>query len=61
MIYSKQVPEFITVTCLNWTAVLKEDRFKDVIIESSNSLQSLPFRGLSFSAESSVSGTLAVK
>jgi len=34
MIYSKQVPEFITVTCLNWTPVLKEDRFKDVLIES---------------------------
>src|SRR5688572_9057844 len=26
--------EFITVTCLEWKHVLKEDRFKDIIIES---------------------------
>jgi putative transposase len=34
MIYSKQHPEFVTITCLDWQPILKEDRFKDVIIES---------------------------
>ncbi|HEY5824126.1 MAG TPA: transposase [Cyclobacteriaceae bacterium] len=38
--YSKQPPEFITVTCLKWTPVLKEDRLKDVVIESLNFLVS---------------------
>jgi putative transposase len=27
-------PEFVTVTCLEWKRVLKEDRFKDIIISS---------------------------
>src|SRR5215203_4721318 len=31
---SKQHLEFLTVTCLEWLHVLKEDRFKDIIIES---------------------------
>jgi putative transposase len=31
MIYSKQPPEFMTITCLNWIPVSKEDRFKGVI------------------------------
>ena len=34
MIHSKQHPEFVTITCLNWQPILKEDRFKDIIIES---------------------------
>ncbi|MEQ9412582.1 MAG: transposase, partial [Cyclobacteriaceae bacterium] len=34
MEYSKQHPEFLTVTCLEWRHVLKEDRFKNIIIES---------------------------
>ncbi len=32
--YSKEFPEFVTVTCLNWIPVLKDDRFKDIIVES---------------------------
>ncbi len=32
--YSKQHPEFITVTCLEWKHVLKDDRFKDIVIDS---------------------------
>jgi putative transposase len=32
--YSKEHPEFITVTCLEWKPILQDDRFKDVIIES---------------------------
>ncbi len=27
-------PEFITITCLEWKRVLKDDRFKDIIISS---------------------------
>lgn len=34
MRYSKQPAEFLTVTCLEWKHILKEDRFKDIIIES---------------------------
>ena len=32
--HSKYHPEFITITCLEWKPVLKDDRFKDIIIES---------------------------
>jgi len=38
MIYSKQHPEFVTITCLDWQPILKEDRFRDVIIDSLISL-----------------------
>jgi REP element-mobilizing transposase RayT len=31
---SKEHAEFLTVTCLEWKHVLKEDRFKDIITES---------------------------
>ena len=31
---AKEHPEFLTVTCLEWTHVLKEDRFKDIVIDS---------------------------
>lgn len=34
MWYAKQPAEFLTVTCLEWKHILKEDRFKDIIIES---------------------------
>ncbi len=33
-IYSKEYPEFVTVTCLDWKALLQEDRHKDVITDS---------------------------
>lgn len=33
-ILSKEHAEFLTVTCLEWKHVLKEDRFKDIITES---------------------------
>ncbi len=32
--YSKEHPDFITITCLEWKHVLKDDRFKDLIINS---------------------------
>jgi putative transposase len=31
---SKQYADFITVTCLEWTTLLEEDRFKDIIVNS---------------------------
>ena len=34
MIYAKEHPEFLTVTCLEWKHILMEDRFKDIIMES---------------------------
>ncbi len=34
MVYAKQHAEFLTVTCLEWKHVLREDRFKDVITGS---------------------------
>ena len=34
IMYAKEYAEFITVTCLKWKHVLKEDRFKDIIIDS---------------------------
>jgi putative transposase len=37
---SKDYPEFITVTCLEWNAVLQEDRFKDIVLESLHFLSS---------------------
>jgi REP element-mobilizing transposase RayT len=33
-LYAKEYPEFITVTCLEWKYVLKDNRFKDIIMES---------------------------
>ena len=30
----KEHAEFVTVTCLEWTHVLEEDRFKDIVIDS---------------------------
>ena len=32
--YSKEHPEFITVTCLEWKPLLEEDRYKDIIANS---------------------------
>ena len=32
--YSKEHPEFLTVTCLEWKHVLADDRFKRIITES---------------------------
>jgi putative transposase len=32
--YPKEHPEFITVTCLNWQPVLREERFKNIVIKS---------------------------
>lgn len=34
MIIAKEHAEFLTVTCFEWTHVLKEDRFKDIECES---------------------------
>jgi len=34
IVYSKEHPEFLTVTCLEWKHILMEDRFKDIIMES---------------------------
>jgi len=34
IIFSKEHAEFLTVTCLEWKHVLKDDRFKDIITES---------------------------
>ena len=34
MIIAKEHAEFLTVTCLEWTHVLQEDRFKDIVIDS---------------------------
>lgn len=34
MLYAKQHAEFITVTCLEWRHLLKEDRFKEIITQS---------------------------
>ena len=31
---AKEHAEFITVTCLEWVHILKEDRFKDIVIDS---------------------------
>src|SRR5687767_270245 len=31
---AKQYAEFITVTCLEWTPLLQDDRFKDIIMNS---------------------------
>ena len=34
MIIARQHAEFLTVTCLEWTHVLKDDRFKNIVIDS---------------------------
>ena len=34
MVYAKQHAEFLTVTCLEWKALLKEDKFKKIITDS---------------------------
>ena len=34
IIYSKGHPEFVTVTCLGWKALLEDDKHKDVITSS---------------------------
>jgi REP element-mobilizing transposase RayT len=34
IVYSKEHPEFLAVTCLEWKHMLMEDRFKDIIMES---------------------------
>ncbi|MBY0434252.1 MAG: transposase, partial [Cyclobacteriaceae bacterium] len=34
MIYAKQHAEFLTVTCLEWKHLLREDRFKNTITDS---------------------------
>jgi len=33
-LYSKEHPEFVTVTCLQWKALLEDDRHKEVITSS---------------------------
>jgi len=40
IIQAKQFAEFITVTCLEWTPLLEEDRFKDIILKSLSFLSS---------------------
>ena len=32
--YAREHAEFITITCLKWNHILKDDRFKDIIIDS---------------------------
>jgi putative transposase len=32
--FAKEYAEFKTITCLEWKMVLKDDRFKDIIIDS---------------------------
>jgi putative transposase len=32
--YARLYPDFITVTCLDWIPLLKQDRFKDIIMDS---------------------------
>ena len=34
MIIAKEHAEFLTVTCLDWKLILKEDRFKNIVIDS---------------------------
>ena len=34
ILYSKEHPEFVTVTCLEWKALLADDKHKDVITDS---------------------------
>jgi putative transposase len=34
IIHAKQYADFVTVTCLDWTPLLEEDRFKDIIMRS---------------------------
>ena len=34
MMYARQHPDYITITCLEWKYILKEDRFKDIVIDS---------------------------
>jgi len=34
ILYSKEHPEFVTVTCLAWKALLADDKHKDVITDS---------------------------
>jgi putative transposase len=33
-IFSKEYPEFLTVTCLEWKPLLKDDKYKDIITSS---------------------------
>ena len=33
-IFSKEHPEFLTVTCLEWKHLLVEDKYKDIVTES---------------------------
>ena len=41
--YSREHAEFITVTCLEWKHLLKEERFKDIIIDSLSFLSKVLF------------------
>jgi len=34
IIYSKEHSEFLTVTCLEWKHILKEDTHKEIVVES---------------------------
>jgi putative transposase len=34
MVYAKQHPEFLTVTCLEWNHLLKDDRCKKIVTDS---------------------------
>jgi REP element-mobilizing transposase RayT len=33
-VYTKQHPDFVTTTCLEWKPILADDRFKEIIISS---------------------------
>ena len=34
MLLSKEYPNYLTSTCLNWLPLLEDDKFKDIIIDS---------------------------
>jgi REP element-mobilizing transposase RayT len=38
VVYAKEHPEFITITCLEWVHILNEDKFKNIITDSLNYL-----------------------
>ena len=46
--HAKEHAEFTTVTCLEWKHILKEDRFKDIIIDSLSFLSKVPFTPYAF-------------
>ena len=34
MQFARHYPDFFTATCLNWTDVLRQDQYKDIVIDS---------------------------